>query len=201
MLFQGQEWGPSSPFLFFSDHQDELGAAVRVGRAAFMRQFFSADVKDLHETLPDPNDASTFMQCKLRETDDPRHAQALALHRDLLRLRRDERAIREARRSTVDGAVLTERSFALRYFATDPRSPRAGESSADDRLVIVNLGSDASFDPASEPLLAPPAGMRWTTIWSSEAVEYGGIGARAFDPDEGWPLQGLSTLLLAPRAR
>jgi len=42
--------------------------------------------------------------------------------------------------------------------------------------VIVNLGGDLILDPMPEPLIAPPEGRVWRSIWSSEAPRYGGSG-------------------------
>ena len=68
LLFQGQEFAASSPFLYFADHGGELGQAVREGRAGFMKQFRSAATRPLAETLPDPRDPDTFARCKLDHT-------------------------------------------------------------------------------------------------------------------------------------
>ena len=71
----------------------------------------------------------------------------------------------------VDGAVLSSEAFLLRFF---------GEQ-RDDRLLLVNLGANLHLDPAPEPLLAPPDGSEWTTLWSSENPKYGGIGTPPLD--------------------
>jgi maltooligosyltrehalose trehalohydrolase len=65
----------------------------------------------------------------------------------------------------------------------------------DDRLLCVNLGRDLSFPAIAEPLLAPPAGLRWSLLWSSEAVRYGGAGTPALDPRYGWVLPGHAALV------
>ena len=87
MLFQGEEWGAATPFLYFTDHEDpQLGKAVSDGRR---REFaaFGWDPSD----IPDPQGIGTFMRSKLdwSELDDPRHADLLAWHRDLIRARRE----------------------------------------------------------------------------------------------------------------
>ena len=56
MLFQGQEFASSAPFLYFADHAGELGAKVREGRAAFLMQFPSIASPEMIATLPDPSD-------------------------------------------------------------------------------------------------------------------------------------------------
>jgi len=195
MLFQGQEFCASSPFLYFADHAGDLGAAVRKGRAEFMSQFRSLAVQDLEAFLPDPGSERTFLQCKLRADErQTRHA-AIALHRDLLKLRRDDPVLRAPQSGSLDGAVLGPHTFVLRFFAAN-----LGRSTNDhgDRLVIVNLGLDLHFDPAPEPLLAPPAGSRWAILWSSEDPAYGGTIAPPLDIHENWRFPGHATVVLAP---
>ena len=62
-----------------------------------------------------------------------------------------------------------------------------------DRLIVVNLGADASLVPASEPLLAPPAGATWQLVLSSEDVRFGGEGYRPPYHDGQWALTAAST--------
>ena len=69
----------------------------------------------------------------------------------------------------------------------------------DDRLVLVNLGQDLPLDPCPEPLLAPPAGKRWSVIFSTEDPAYGGNGTPHPDTEEeGWQLHGRSAVVLKP---
>ena len=83
-------------------------------------------------------------------------------------MRREDTAFRAQQRHGVDGAVLSARAFALRFFTEDHR---------DDRLLIVNLGRDLTRPSFAEPLLAPPAAdLDWTIRWSSEDPAYGGRG-------------------------
>jgi maltooligosyltrehalose trehalohydrolase len=175
MLFQGQEFASSSPFLYFADQKPELAARVREGRAEFLAQFPSAAPPEVQARLPDPADPETFARCKLDWAERDRHQAAVALHRDLLRLRREEPAFRSPRTGGVDGAVLADEAFVLRFFGDPP----GGE---DDRLLVVNLGRDLPLRPAPEPLLAPPAGRRWAVLWSSEDPRYGGGGTPPVDP-------------------
>jgi maltooligosyltrehalose trehalohydrolase len=86
MLFQGEEWGACSPFLYFTDHRDpQLGAAVARGRRS---EFAAFGLEP--QAVPDPQDASTFERSKLRwdEIDEPKHRGILAWYRDLIALRR-----------------------------------------------------------------------------------------------------------------
>jgi maltooligosyltrehalose trehalohydrolase len=197
MLFQGQEFCASSPFLFFADHAGDLGAAVRKGRASFMSQFPSLASANARDSLPDPAAEETFLRCKLRDDERDTHRDAIALHRDLLRLRREDRAFRNEGPGHLDGAVLGSHAFLLRFFGALPPSRATGRTRTGDRLLIVNLGTAFHFDPAPEPLLAPPEGKAWDVLWSSEHPVYGGDGTTPLDTSEGWYMPGPAAVVLA----
>jgi maltooligosyltrehalose trehalohydrolase len=90
--------------------------------------------------------------------------------------------------------VLADQALALRFFAPE------GAQTQGDRLLIVNLGRDLSLASVAEPLLAPPAGQRWRTVWSSEEPRYGGNGTPPVETDEGLRLPGHAAIVLAPGA-
>ena len=118
-----------------------------------------------------------------------RNAAIYALHRDLLALRREDSVLGQ-RPVRVDGAVLADQSWMLRYF----------DQGGADRLLIVNLGGDLVLDPAPEPLLAPPEGKVWEVLWSSEDPRYGGQGTPPPDTEESWRLPGHAAVALRPAA-
>jgi maltooligosyltrehalose trehalohydrolase len=186
MLFQGEEFAASSPFLFFADHNPELAPLVRKGRGKFLAQFSSLALPEMQALLPDPADPQTFERCKLDLAERERHAEVYALHRDLIRLRRGDRVLRAPRRGSFDGAVLGAEAFVLRWFG----------GTEGDRLLVVNLGRDLLLDPAPEPLLAPPEDRHWAVYWSSEDPRYGGLGTLPLDTEENWRLPGQATVLL-----
>ena len=186
MLFMGQEFESSSPFLYFADHRPELAEMVRRGRAEFLGQFPSMAREEVRRELADPADPATFERCKLDHGERRRHAAALALHRDLLRLRREDAVI--SKPAALDGAVLSEHGFVLRYHAADGA----------DRLLVVNLGEETRLPAASEPLLAPPPGTTWRELWCSEDPRYGGHGTAPHEDDAPWRLAAECARLLHP---
>jgi maltooligosyltrehalose trehalohydrolase len=102
MLFQGEEWGATTPFQYFTGHTDAgLGAAVSEGR----RGEFSAFGWDPAQ-VPDPQDPATFERSKLDWDEVPRerHAALLAWYRRLIALRRQTPALTDPR----PGRVATE---------------------------------------------------------------------------------------------
>ncbi len=185
LLFQGQEFSASTPFLYFADHQGELGGLVRKGRGEFLVQFPSIAGAEMQGRLPDPGALETFQRCVLDWRERERHGEALALHRDLLALRRE---LFPAAPPPLDGAVLEDDCWLLRYFPTD----------GEDWLVIVNLGRDRRVASIPEPLLAPLEGRVWHLRWSSEHPDYGGGGVAEPFPDGQWWLPGQATIVLTP---
>lgn len=188
MLFQGQEWGSDRPFLYFSDHHEELAALVSEGRLQELSGFRSTIHPAIREVLADPSGESTFLESKLVEPEDYRTVPDFLLIQDLLKLRREDPIFRAQDASKVHGAVIGPKALALRYFG----------DSGDCRLVVVNLGRDLYPTPNTEPLLAPPAGMDWSVIWFSEHPRYDGAGIPPVSPGVPWRAPGRSALILAP---
>lgn len=194
MFFMGQEYGSTRPFLYFSDQPDDLRELVRKGREEFLMQFESVrNTPNALSLIPDPSDAATFINCKLdpAERNRPEGLQFQRFFSDLLRLRREDLAIRSQRRGTVDGAVLTDDCFVLRFFFRDP------EHGDLDRLLLVNFGSYLELRHLPEPLLAPPPGMQWQRSWDSEHPEYGGSSAMFPITNNGWHISEECAILLA----
>jgi maltooligosyltrehalose trehalohydrolase len=101
MLFMGEEWGARTPWQFFSDHEGELGEAVRKGRRAeFASHGWATD------EVPDPQAEQTLRDSTLdwSEPVQPRHAALLAWTRDLIALRRARPELTDGRRDRVQVA-------------------------------------------------------------------------------------------------
>jgi maltooligosyltrehalose trehalohydrolase len=189
LLFQGQEFGASSPFTFFADHNAELAKLVRRGRLEFLRQFPSLATPEVQARIPDPCSMETFAACKLDLGERETHKQAYQLHRDLLKLRREDPVFRAQGAGGFDGAVLGAYSFLLRFFATEG-----------DRLLLINLDMEFAFGSAPEPLIAPPANLQWVTLWSSEHPSYGGHGTPAPEIKEDSVMPGYAAVVFAATA-
>ena len=192
MLFQGQEFGASSPFLYFADHEGDLAAAVRKGRAEFLTQFPSLASPGAQAQLPAPDDPATFERCKLHWDERDLHVTHRRLHQDLIALRRTDAAFRRQKAGAVDGAVLAAEAFVLRYTAASPE---------DERLLLVNFGIGLAVGAFAEPLVAAPQGYGWRVRWSSEGLVYGGVGVPPVVSGDGWRIPGHSATVLAPSAQ
>jgi maltooligosyltrehalose trehalohydrolase len=185
LLFQGQEFNSSAPFLYFADHKKELRESIRAGRREFLAQFDSLKDPSVMEQLPSPTHRQQFERCKLDQSERDAHPEARLLYEDLIALRRGDDVIGRGR-ARIDGAVVVPEALVIRYFGGD----------AGDRLLLVNLGCDLDVTPCPEPLLAPPADGDWVLTWSSESPRYSGQGTAPVHTDGQWRIPGECALLL-----
>jgi maltooligosyltrehalose trehalohydrolase len=185
MLFQGQEFLASTPFVFFADHHPELAKQVITGRRKFLEQFPSIARLEAGPYMPNPECEESFMRCKLDLSERERNSAAYLMHRDLLKLRREDAVFRDPLPGGVDGALLGAEAFLLRFFG--------GESN--DSLLLINLGTDLQLGVMPEPLLAPVEGCKWELLWSSEDPRYGGSGTPTIG-EKDWRIPGHAALVL-----
>ncbi len=191
MIFQGQEFGATTPFLYFADLTESLRDPVRRGRIDFLRQFPSIFPKKMEARIPAPSALETFERSKLDPAERKMKGPINRLFRDLIHLRRADPTFSRQERGGVDGAVLGPHCFVLRFF----------DSLGEDRLLVVNLGAAFALEVAPEPLLAPPTPGRWKTLWSSEAPKYGGPGEVALETKTGWTVPAEAAVALQPVRR
>ena len=128
MLFMGQEFGASQPFLYFADHPPDLAEQVCEGRKEFLKQFPSLMTPEMQELMPVPADRQTFDRCKLDPAERERNVEAVRLHADLLRLRREDPVFRLQRQRALDGAVLGIRRVRPALLRRNRRPAAAGQS-------------------------------------------------------------------------
>jgi maltooligosyltrehalose trehalohydrolase len=133
LLFMGQEWAATSPFQYFTDHDEELGRLVSAGRRAEFTKFEAFSAPDAQDRIPDPQEPNTFRQSKLRweERNRGEHLRVLTLYQTLIELRRTDPVLscagRDALEVAVHGSVLAVRRW------TDQG----------DRLLLVNFSEQA----------------------------------------------------------
>ena len=174
MLFQGQECATLSPFGYFANHEGDLAQAVRAGRLEFLSQFPTLADAETQQSLPNPDEETTFRACKINWCGHPGSEEARLLHTDLLSCRRSDAVLSTLGTSAtrVASSAPTPSVVLLRY-STD----------AAERLILVNIGPRATLR-MNDPLLAPAQGQRWALSWCSERAVYGGGGVAAL-PDAG----------------
>jgi maltooligosyltrehalose trehalohydrolase len=148
LLFMGEEYGEPAPFHYFVSHSDEkVIESVRRGRRLELAAFA------WREEPPDPQEVTTFEASKLDWAlrDKGEHAALLALHRELLRLRREHPALanrsKRAQTVTLEGRVLAMRR----------RSADGGwEASA-----VFNLSPEPAAAPGRGTIFLHSADERW----------------------------------------
>jgi maltooligosyltrehalose trehalohydrolase len=152
----GQEWGASSPFLFFTDHDEVLGRAVRESRRRELRDFAAFRDAVVQDRIPDPQAEATFTRSRLGwpEREREPHASLLRLYRAALTLRRERRLGHLAR----GGYRVTGAGGELVLEATPP--------GAEPVLVVVRLGGAGVLEAAADPGEAARRG--WRVLLSTE---------------------------------
>lgn len=151
LLFMGQEWAATTPFLFFSDHHAELGEAVSRGRREEFSHFAAFSDPVLRENIPDPQALDTFERCRLQwdERKQAPHSRVFDVYRALLNLRR------------TDEVLLPGAFGKLRADETSGLLRVTRFSGGEERVLLLNL----SDRPVSlEPLELPPD---FTVLFSS----------------------------------
>ncbi len=165
LLFMGQEWAASTPFLFFTDHHDELGRLVTEGRRNEFSRFSAFADAATRARIPDPQAPETFARSRLqwRERDRMPHAGVHALYRALLHLRATEPALAGNQPCSV--AAVGARSLMV------TRRAAAG----DTLLLAVHVG-------AGERIALPAPGAAagpWAPVLTTEDPAFAGPDERA----------------------
>jgi maltooligosyltrehalose trehalohydrolase len=174
MLFMGQEWAASTPFLYFTDHHDELGRGVTEGRRKEFADFSDFRDPKKRARIPDPQALTTFTNSKLNwsELEQSLHAETLRLYSDFLRFRRSK--LKERSRGRWLVAQVSRRAIALRY-----QRPKEGNI-----LILAQLLANKTVVEATNELLRPEQGRTWRLEMSSNEPIYGGEGTGLFDPEK-----------------
>lgn len=156
MIFQGEEWAASSPFLFFADFMsEELRESVRKGRAA---EHAGAG---WDSPPPDPTDLATRDRSVLRwdERGEPEHAAMLAWYRALVEARRTHPGLRDARAGSTrvhrDGALLVVQRGEVSLVCNLGASPARAEL-RHVLLASTGLPSSSELPPVSCALIRSP---------------------------------------------
>lgn len=170
LLFMGQEFAASTPFLFFTDHHEELGRLVTEGRRREFSGFRAFHDEAARDQIPDPQAESTFTASRLdlRERELPGHAGVYALYRELLRLRREDPVLLVRDRTRTNASVAGAHCLLLHRWSSDGH-----------RLLVANFGSAITVDLTRSPSIAALTAQPWDTLLSTDHPGLGGIGRQA----------------------
>jgi malto-oligosyltrehalose trehalohydrolase len=156
LLFMGEEVASTSPFLFFTDHHDELADAVREGRRKEFAGFAAFADPQQRDRIPDPNAAETFA-ASVPRSDPALSADRFALYQRLISLRMQEIVPRLANTKSIGASAIGAKAV------------RAGWRLGDGAIltILTNLGTDA-VDFATPPgrlLFASAASAPLTAVY------------------------------------
>jgi maltooligosyltrehalose trehalohydrolase len=173
LLFMGQEWAASTPFLFFTDHNAELGAEVTEGRRKEFSAFAAFRDPEARQRIPDPQAAETFHASKLDwvEAEQPIGAGVLALYRECLALRQRLRAFRPTSR---DNCYVGKIGTGVGFIECS-QAPQT-------YLLLFDLHGHNEAGLNGLPAMNQ-SGARWKLILSSNDRIFGGTGSYAFDSE------------------
>ena len=188
LLWMGQEWAASTPFLYFTDHPEELGRLVTQGRREEFKHFSQFADPALRERIPDPQAPETFARSRLvwEERERMPHAGVQRLYRELLALRAREPALRRRERASWQVTALSPGAVALRRTAEDGAL-----------LLVAGLAGELRVNPAERAETAPPSARPWAFVLASEEARFGGAGDWGrLEADGSLHLQGPGAVLL-----
>lgn len=145
LLFMGEEWAASAPFLFFTDFEGDLADAVREGRRKEFAHFPAFADEATRARIPDPNDRATFQASipDLGEGKKEPHASVLALYRRLLALRHAEVIPRLPGTRALGAAVVGPAAVVARW--------RMGDGAV--LTLAANFGEAPAAAQAAGPVL------------------------------------------------
>ncbi len=165
LLFMGQEFAASASFMYFTDHEEELGKLVTAGRREEFKGFRAFADPALREGIPDPQAEETFRRSKLNLAEREVNAGLYRLYQELLALRREDPVLRVQDRLGTRAEAISAQIVGVHR--------RHGD---DHRLLLANFGPTVGLPFAETPFLAslPPNG--WRLLLSSAETHYGGTG-------------------------
>ncbi len=183
MLFMGKEWSASAPFLFFTDHTEELGKLITEGRREEFKDFEAFQNPETRARIPDPQSDQTFESSKLdwEELSLQRKQQTLALYRECLALRNSEPAFRPTSRESWEVTSLGDGVGAIRL-----------RSEGAEWLVLFDITGGHEASLKDEPICSPTPRGAWSVVLSTNEQRFGGNGESAVD------LQNMKARFAAP---
>lgn len=175
LLFMGEEWGSKRPFLFFTDHRDELADAVREGRRREFAEFGAFKDPAQRERIPDPNAPATFEASVLDDAEAaaPRHRTHRERFRQWLTLRHEQIVPRLAGARALRAVVLADSAVEARWSLGDGATLNIAINLSDDAVPLTVSERTAfqtelrvgSRDGVLEALAAGELPPRSAAVW------------------------------------
>ncbi|MBU6426046.1 MAG: malto-oligosyltrehalose trehalohydrolase [Rhodospirillales bacterium] len=156
MIFFGEEFGETRPFLFFTDHHVELGKLVTQGRRKEFAKFSAFADPVIRETIPDPNAAETFDASRphMQEND------WTALYRDCLALRAREIVPRLEGCVSLGAKALSNHAVRAAWRMTDGKTLTIAANFGSEPLALEPVQGRLLFGNATD-MLPPLSACLW----------------------------------------
>jgi maltooligosyltrehalose trehalohydrolase len=180
LIFQGQEFNASSPFLYFAD----ASSTIDQDRKNFLSQFPTLNTKKILDLMADPMNENTFKRSKLDLNERQTNSKFYEMFKTFLILKKTD-PVFSSQNSDIESAVLNDSILLIRYVEQD-----------EGRLLIFNFGKTLFFSPAVQPLLAPYKNKKWEMLLSTENPEFGGNGIAEIEMIDGWYIPAECTIVL-----
>lgn len=166
LIFMGQEWAASTPFYFFADLPEELGATLADDRIRELTSNRTEIDEATRALIPDPQGIEAFSRSKLNWMELTRrpHEGIYRLYRDALRIRATHPVLQAAPRTDWNCVAVEPGVLLLRW----------KEGASEWLLVASLLTSRALSIDLHQELLAPHP-ERWTVVLDSNHSTYGAV--------------------------
>lgn len=174
LLFMGQEWASPGPFLFFTNHQEELGRLVTEGRRKEFAHFVAFADAANREAIPDPQNIETFRRSKLdwEIRQSPASIACLRWYQILLQIRKQ--LLHHAKFQTC--RALNKKTIELQWKASEGNfsaivaldGPTAASEQAWREMFLVLRSEDRCFMP-------DPGFIGWQPDTSTLTFERAGV--------------------------
>ncbi|MFN8663357.1 MAG: malto-oligosyltrehalose trehalohydrolase [Thermomicrobiales bacterium] len=166
MLFMGQEFNASSPFLFFTDFGGDLGPLVTAGRREEFAAFRAFADHTMRDSIPDPQEERSFEASKLPLAERQVQSALYNLYRRLLALRRNDVVLSDPARHRTRATPVGAQIVAVHRWSEDQR---------EHRVLVANFGAAAELPLATTAGLQDVPAGRWRQMLSTSDAKFGGV--------------------------
>ncbi len=177
LLFMGQEWGASTPFRYFTDHEPQLGKKITRGRRREFQAFSAFSDPQQRKKIPDPQAEGTFLSSRLdwQEIEQPEHASLLRLYRRLLAWRRNQLAPLGGEMVSSNDRPSADASWEVVELSESTIGMRYGSDRDSLLLILIHLpahersGAEGHQETVvTTALMGDPQSLHWELMLTTE---------------------------------
>lgn len=166
MLFMGQEFNASSPFLFFTDFSGDLGPLVTAGRREEFSAFRAFADHAMRDSIPDPQEERSFLASKLPLAERQVQSPLYNLYHRLIALRRNDPVFSDPDRHRTRATPAGAQIVVVHRWSADDR---------EHRVLVANFGAASELPLYSTPGLQEVPAGRWRQLLSTSDPKFGGV--------------------------